>query len=80
MHIKFYENRSDSDLTRKLMSVSIVCTTIDIGFGEFRNCLVERIREQIIIISKKDKSEQLSSAKLTILFLDFLVCSSNWPG
>ena len=33
MHIKFYENKSDSDLTRKLTSVSIVCTTIDIGFG-----------------------------------------------
>ena len=32
MHIKFYENKSDSDLTQKLMSVSIVCTTIDIGF------------------------------------------------
>ena len=33
MHIKFYENKRDSDLTRKLTSVSIACTTIDIGFG-----------------------------------------------
>ena len=33
MHIKFCENKSDSDLTRKLTSVSIVCTTIYIGFG-----------------------------------------------
>ena len=32
LHNKFYENKSDSDLTRKLTSVSIVCTTIDIGF------------------------------------------------
>ena len=33
MHIKFYENKSDLDLTQKLTSVSMVCITIDIGFG-----------------------------------------------
>ena len=33
MHIKFYENKSDLDLTQKLTSVSILCTTIDICFG-----------------------------------------------
>ena len=33
VHIKFYENKSDSGLTRKLTSLSIVCTTIDINFG-----------------------------------------------
>ena len=30
--------------------------------GEFRNSLVERISEYIIIISRKNKNEQLSSA------------------
>ena len=63
MHIKFYENKSDSDLTQKLTSISMVCITIDIGFGVVLE-LFSRENKRIHIDWKNNREQQLLRRRL----------------